>query len=72
MKDDLRRPKNFLQIHFLAAMLPPSFMVTQSFFNDLLYTKQSGIEIIHLFMGAMLIVALITRKHILFTKKMSW
>jgi hypothetical protein len=68
MKEGLKHTITTLQLLLIAALLSTSFLATQGFFNDLITSKQYGLEIICLFTGLLFVVALVFQKQIHFTK----
>jgi hypothetical protein len=68
MKEGLKHTITTLQLLLIAALLSTSFLATQGFFNDLITSKQYGLEIICHFTGLLFVVALVFQKQIHFTK----
>jgi O-antigen ligase len=68
MKKGLNYTVTTIQLLLVAAMLSSSFLTTQGFFNDLITSKQYGLEIICVFTGILFVITLLFQKQILFTK----
>jgi len=68
MKKGLNYTVTTIQLLLVAAMLSCSFLTSQGFFNDLITSKQYGLEIICLVTGMLFAITLLFQKQIQFTK----
>lgn len=68
MKKGLNYTVTSIQLLMVAAMLSSSFLTSQGFFNDLITSKQYGLEIICLVTGLLFAITLLFQKQIQFTK----
>ncbi|MCA1745976.1 MAG: O-antigen ligase family protein, partial [Bacteroidales bacterium] len=68
MKVIFKHTLTIFQVLLIASMLSTSFMATQGFFNDLVTSKQYGLEIISLLAGVLFVIVLLFQREVIVTK----